>query len=565
MSLRPGDRIDRYVIEAVLGEGGMAVVYRARHVELESMHALKVLHLSSAHLRERAIQEGRIQAQVRHPNIVAVTDVVRTADGAPVLVLEYVDGPSLEGWLAHNRPTLEQIDALVDGILAGVSAAHAHGLVHRDLKPDNVLLMATVGGRIVPKVADFGLAKVASEVIPSKGYATRSGVMMGTPDYMAPEQIRSAKHVDQRADVFALGAILYRMTTGRMPFRGGDVLEVMQAVSTCTYTHPRSLIPDLPDRMVRAIEGALVVDPDLRIADCARLRSIWFGDSGAEGPRTVDAGAIPSESLLNAPSWPSQLAPLPPGYDPVAASQPTRMPSEAVEQDPLEDTRETFPLEALNAPQGAQTIFRPEGASAPSPTLSPTDAQAQPARSRGLWLAVGAGVVLAAMVLCMAGPPSIGPEAPPSDPVATGPSREAPAADQPVARVSDHGATAAGTEEGAPTDPEPSHDDGLAALDPVDSTPTVQEAPPPPTPARDPVPAPRRSGGARVSLAGDLRAYLINRDSGDHYPATAAVPPGDYALHVFFDESKATPVMDLSLTEGETRSIQCQEMMRVCR
>jgi serine/threonine protein kinase len=138
--LEPGQTHDRYSVEAMIGRGGMAVVYRVRHTSLGSHHALKVLTLGGPGVRERLMQEGRLQAQLRHPNIVAVTDVLEVG-GNPALVLELVDGPTLDGWLdANPRPPLDIAEAMFRGVVNAVHAAHARGLVHRDLKPANVLL-----------------------------------------------------------------------------------------------------------------------------------------------------------------------------------------------------------------------------------------------------------------------------------------------------------------------------------------------------------------------------------------------------------------------------------------
>jgi len=221
VDLEPGTTIDRYLVERVLGHGAMAVVYLVRHQQLDSLHALKVLKVTGAELRHRLLQEGRVQAKLRHPNILSVTDVI-DVNGAPGLVLEHIQGPSLEKLLLDHRLNWEQVDDIARGVLRGVGAAHARGLVHRDLKPGNIMLAITDEG-LVPKVADFGLAKI---LCGEGGMAqTRSGVTMGTPAYMAPEQIRDSKHVDHRADLFALGAILYEVACGRRTFGGDDIFE----------------------------------------------------------------------------------------------------------------------------------------------------------------------------------------------------------------------------------------------------------------------------------------------------------------------------------------------------
>jgi hypothetical protein len=283
--LEPGTVVDRYTVESVLGTGGMAVVYRVRHVQLGSLHAMKVLEAPTRAIRARLLQEGRVQSTLAHPNVVAVTDVVEVGDD-PALVMEYVRGPSLAGFLEKVRPTLDQADELARGVLAGVAAAHRFGLVHRDLKPANILL-SLASGAPVPKIADFGLAKLLDG--DRQGLAeTRSGVRMGTPLYMAPEQVRDAKAVDARADLWATGVVLYELVTGRRPFQGGDVLEVFTAVCAGTYVPADELVDRLPERMSRAISAALTVDPARRVADCGELLALWTG----EDRRIWDVGAF---------------------------------------------------------------------------------------------------------------------------------------------------------------------------------------------------------------------------------------------------------------------------------
>jgi serine/threonine protein kinase/tetratricopeptide (TPR) repeat protein len=308
MQVAPGTAIDRYTVEAPIGRGGMAVVYRVRHNQLGSVHALKVLTLPTDTIRARLMQEGRIQSQFNHPNLVNVTDVVEV-EGSPGLVMEYVDGPTLAQFLDGRRLALAQVDHLARGILEGAAAAHEHGLIHRDLKPANILLLVTPTA-LVPKIADFGLAKLVRQP-PGEGH-TRSGAAMGTPSYMAPEQIRDSKTVDQRADVFALGAILYELVTGRRAFVGNDTMEVFDAVTTGRFEDPRQLVSDLPDRMERAILGALQVDPDARITTSAELYATWTGVEG-EGVREASGDSNPwGSDILSAARTLGAVRPEPP-------------------------------------------------------------------------------------------------------------------------------------------------------------------------------------------------------------------------------------------------------------
>ncbi len=295
--LAPGDQVERYVVEALLGRGAMAAVYRVRHKTLRTLHALKVLTLSSERVRDRLIQEGQVQAQLRHANVLSVTDVL-DVNGAPGLLMEFVDGPSLEGWLEENAPNLAEAERIFAGIMSGMAEAHAQGLVHRDLKPANILCAMPPGGPL-PKIADFGLAKVLAEEEGGGLHRTRSGSALGTPAYMAPEQIRDAKSVDSRADMFSLGAILYELVSGKRAFNGEDLLSVFNQVAQADFQPiPRGT----PPRIERAIRGLLTVDRETRIGDCTVLRDVLeerietWGNSGAFVRKGAGLAAVISQA-----------------------------------------------------------------------------------------------------------------------------------------------------------------------------------------------------------------------------------------------------------------------------
>ena len=221
---------DRYTVERVLARGGMATVYIVRHNTLNTQYALKVLDIPTADIRRRLLQEGRIQASLKHPNIVAVTDAIEL-DGSPALVMEYVDGPPLSKLIDERDYTTEQAEVWFRQIVSAVSYAHARGLIHRDLKPENVLMAPMTGGYL-PKVADFGIAKVVQEYLQdADGPRTQTGIGMGTPAYMPPEQVQSAGSVDHRADVFALGCILYELVCGERAFPGDNLLSILNAIA----------------------------------------------------------------------------------------------------------------------------------------------------------------------------------------------------------------------------------------------------------------------------------------------------------------------------------------------
>jgi serine/threonine-protein kinase len=273
----------RYMVEGVLGQGGMAVVYLVRHTRLDTRMALKVVQASSTHAHARLLREGKVQSAVRHPNIVPVSDVIDIG-GLPALILEYVEGPSMDVVVGSYSLTVPQIDDLARGILAGVEHAHTLGFVHRDLKPANILL-AVNEGRPVPRVTDFGLVKSLAQEDDNSN--TKTGMAMGTVAYMSPEQIRDSGRVDERTDVFALGAILYELLVGEKPFVGAGAFEIQEAIIYGRYERLAERRPDLPEAMTRAVDGALVASRDDRVSSVQELLAAWIGGRPVPGPTAI--------------------------------------------------------------------------------------------------------------------------------------------------------------------------------------------------------------------------------------------------------------------------------------
>lgn len=295
--LNPGTRVDRYEVEALIGQGGLAEVYRVRHVDLGSLHALKLLVWKRQSLANRFVLEGRIQAQLRHPNVVTVTDLIRH-EGQFGLLMEYVDHLTLEQYL-HQRGSLPLDEALelMAPIFAGVVAAHDVGVLHRDLKPSNILL-ARVPRGLVPKVTDFGIAKVIRDDLQSSG--TDAGVAMGTPGYLAPEQVLDSADADARADVFALGVILYELLTGRRAF-ADDAGEVV--VRSTLLQEPRALdvvLASCPPTVAAAVGKAMSRDREDRFDDLRSFARGLYTDypdliAQVEGQQTTSALALDAE------------------------------------------------------------------------------------------------------------------------------------------------------------------------------------------------------------------------------------------------------------------------------
>lgn len=316
-----------YILEEVIGEGAMATVFKARHRDLDSLHAIKKLKIQDFDVQNRLIQEGRLLANIRHPNILSVTDLVKL-DGSPSLVMEYIKGPSLAIFLSRFELAEQQIDALARGILNGVMAAHKEGLIHRDLKPGNILI-DVIDDVVVPKVADFGLAKIMNSTNPILPQ-TRTGVTMGTPAYMAPEQIKNFGSVDERADIFSLGIILYEIVTGTCCFEGSNTMEIWEHICNGKYVLPEVITPSIPKRMKRAIEKALMVERADRFSSVQELLDCWCTDD--------ENNYVPLLSKEERNFWPKDLLErMMEDITPQADSMETRELSEQVDITPLLD------------------------------------------------------------------------------------------------------------------------------------------------------------------------------------------------------------------------------------
>jgi hypothetical protein len=422
--LVPGRVIERYRVEEVLGEGGTAVVYRVKHLHLGTDHALKVMTMTGSQAGPRLLLEGRVQAALRHPNVVAVTDVLEL-DGSYGLLMEYVPPPSLSVWIRDRGPQRAEVAEMIfRGIVEGVRHAHAYGLVHRDLKPANVLLARADTG-LQPKVADFGLARLLDE---DSHRHTRSGLAMGTPQYMAPEQFRDAKTVDRRADLFSLGCILHELLSGQPAFPWSDMIGVYEAM----VNGRRDALPaSVPPRLIAVIDGCLAPDREQRVPDCGTLLTML--DGSARGPTLVPkAGQWFDAADLAAPPSKISLGSL---------ASPT------IAVDGLEPEREAPAAAPRQAALEAPTIVLGPRIEPGSPRMEPGGAPRAPAPSapslyptpperRWLFPAIGVGVVtliaLFAVVFWPDAPvepvtPPVASPAPP-DVMAAAPAVEPPAA-----------------------------------------------------------------------------------------------------------------------------------------
>src|SRR5688572_12615523 len=260
----------RYRVTSLIGSGGMGAVYRAEHTALKKTVALKVLNQEMASHREAALRferEAMVSAQIQHPNVVSATDSGRLPDGSLYLVLEYISGHSLRE-LLERETRLEPPRALWIGaqIAEALGAAHHQGVVHRDLKPGNVMLLGSDHQPETVKVLDFGLARVAGDQRSGEAL-TRTGSVFGTPEYMSPEQARG-EIVDHRADLYALGVILYELLSGRQPFVAPELVAIL---IKHIQEPPPPLPPEIPTPIAEYVMALLDKDPSRRPSDARQV------------------------------------------------------------------------------------------------------------------------------------------------------------------------------------------------------------------------------------------------------------------------------------------------------
>ena len=344
-----GKRIGKYRIVRHLGSGGMASVFEAVHESAGVRAALKVLHPNLAANHEVALRfrsEAHAANLVHHPGLVRVLDSGQLDSGVTYLAMEYLDGVSLHARLNQvegGRLVPLQAVYIIAQLASALSALHARKIVHRDLKPENIMLIvdSQAPGGEQAKILDFGIAKLAAADVAPGGMVTRTGMLMGTPTYMAPEQCRGARGVDDRADVYALGVILYQLLAGQPPFSGSGPAEVMAMHLFDEPPPVRGHTPQLSPELARLVHELLRKQPAQRPAMAEVTRRLtdlagMVGDFTAVVPRIdLQADAQPR----GAGGWP-----LPSGAMPtmlVGEWPPTLLPPELLLPDSDPHTRRT--------------------------------------------------------------------------------------------------------------------------------------------------------------------------------------------------------------------------------
>jgi len=314
-----GQTLDgRYFIQEKIGEGGMGVVFSARHAVIERPLAIKVLKrevMRDAATIKRFVQEAKAASRIGHPNIVDVTDFGTTPDGMTYSVMEFVTGQTLGSALRHSAPfSAARAIKVAAQISRALGAAHDKGIVHRDLKPENVFLVDRDGRTDFVKIVDFGIAKVApvAGADPNEPRLTRAGSVFGTPEYMAPEQAAGRGDTDGRVDIYALGVILYEMITGRVPHRGDSTVRTLAMQMLDPVEPPSKIRPDLA---IRPELEALILKA------LSKKREHRYQTMGELLAALEHLQTPVGVSVTGTPIF--ALTPLPPGADPAITPSPS--------------------------------------------------------------------------------------------------------------------------------------------------------------------------------------------------------------------------------------------------
>ncbi len=305
---KAGDLVGgKYRIESRLGQGAMGEVFSAENLLTRKRVALKWLRpelLFDTEARRRFSNEARLAARISHPNVIDIYDVVE--DEGPFLVMEQLEGESLATLIARQALSRGELLRVLLHAMEGVAAAHKKGVVHRDLKPDNIFVCTDAAGRpVMPKVLDFGISKALTPLREDSSL-TAIGVLLGTPYYVPPEQLGHARHVDHRADVYALGVILYECLTGKLPYESRDLPTLLVMIAAGEAASPRGHDPSIPEPLAAIVMKAIAPRPDDRFAsvDAMQLALAPYVDE-ARASMPYAPGAAVTSTGRPAPEGPS--------------------------------------------------------------------------------------------------------------------------------------------------------------------------------------------------------------------------------------------------------------------
>jgi serine/threonine-protein kinase len=387
---------DKYRIDGIMGTGGMGIVVAATHVELDQRVAIKFLREVSPEALARFQREARMLVRLKSPHVARVIDVGSMDDDTPYIVMEHLDGSDLASVAGQRKklPVEETVDYVLQACEA-VAEAHALGMVHRDLKPANLFLARGPGGTTTVKVLDFGVSKILDDRSGTGenargGDLTNAGVALGSPGYMSPEQMTSARDVDERSDIFSLGALLYRLVGGQPPYKGTSVVTILATMATEKLPPLRGLAPDAPEGFAAIVERCLANDKVLRFPSVAHLAhalepyatrrgrvsieqilatlNVTISDDGLGATMRADIAPLMTPRRSAQPLTAQQTAPLrsapPPAGVPPAPSTPRELRD-------TRDARQTGPHFTVSAPAAAPPSF----VTAPAPARRAMTAQ----------------------------------------------------------------------------------------------------------------------------------------------------------------------------------------------
>jgi serine/threonine protein kinase len=365
-----GQQFGGYEILEELGSGGMGKVYRARNVTLERIVALKMLSpvfSADQAFVQRFLKEARSAARLNHPNIVQIYDF-GSVNGIYYLAMEYVKGESLRSYVKRGRLNERDAVAVIREAVRPLAVAHAEGIVHRDIKPDNIML--TTKGEL--KIVDLGIAKRLDE----DQDLTQTGQAVGTPQYISPEQVKGQR-VDARADIYSLGATFYHLLTGRPPYKATSAAMVMTMHLTEPLPDPRSFEPSLSEGVCRILRKMLAKEREERYSDVAALDLDLYRLQRGEMPAPEEPSATALETAISLPSAASDRPTTSPpfittpatGPAPAAAITPTPAPPLSTTPRP---TTPAPPLSATPRPTGIPSAPAPAAPTPPPAASTPT-------------------------------------------------------------------------------------------------------------------------------------------------------------------------------------------------
>ena len=302
---------NKYRLDRLIGRGGMGAVFAGVHTLTGRPVAVKVLHheqVENADTAQRFLREARVVAGLKHPNVVDVLDLGEEPDRTVYMVLELLEGETFTRLLEREGPlSFERAAELLYPVMRALTWAHGRGVVHRDIKPDNLFLHRDAEGHVIPKVLDFGIAKALDE--PGSTHVTQTGFVMGTPAYMSPEQAEGVpERIGAASDVWSMGVVWYEALVGELPFGGPTPTAILLAVNAGRFTRLTKRIPALPVPVANAIDKALVRDVPRRHPDMGAFLDALQRASADVG-REVPAAPVPGAVR--------------PSRDPLASSPPT--------------------------------------------------------------------------------------------------------------------------------------------------------------------------------------------------------------------------------------------------